>query len=97
MQRRYPGLPAELVRGVARRHGTLRAAGPGRRRKTLADLGEDFGDGLTAREIDYLVARRMGAHRRRRAVAAHQVRPAHEPRRRSARVAAYVAKALAGA
>jgi len=54
LARRYPALPAELLRGLARRHGTRAlailgdAAGP-------ADLGEDFGNGLTAAEIDYLV------------------------------------------
>ena len=54
MQRRYPKLPAELVRGVARRHGTLAPKVLGSA-KTLADLGEDFGNGLTAAEIDYLI------------------------------------------
>jgi glycerol-3-phosphate dehydrogenase len=52
--RQYPELPAELLRGLARRHGSraLRILGEA---KTMADLGQDFGAGLTAREIDYLM------------------------------------------
>ena len=52
--RRYPALPAPLLRGLAHRHGAL-ATAILREAKTLADLGEDFGEGLTAAEIDYLV------------------------------------------
>jgi glycerol-3-phosphate dehydrogenase len=53
--RRYSDLPAELLRGLARRHGTLalRVLGDA---KSMGDLGQDFGAGLTAREIDYLIA-----------------------------------------
>ena len=53
--RRFPDLPADLLRGLARRHGTraLRILGEA---KVMADLGQDFGAGLTAREIDYLMA-----------------------------------------
>ena len=51
LQRRFAGLSAAVVRGIARRHGTLALAGA-RRREVRADLGEDFGNGLTAREID---------------------------------------------
>jgi glycerol-3-phosphate dehydrogenase len=53
--RRYPDLSADFLRGIARRHGTrtLRILGEA---KTMADLGQDFGAGLTAREIDYLIA-----------------------------------------
>ncbi len=54
MQRRYSGLPAELVRGVARRHGSLASAVLGEA-KTMSDLGENFGNGLTEREVDYMV------------------------------------------
>jgi glycerol-3-phosphate dehydrogenase len=51
---RYPGIPAELLRALMHRHGALattvldNARGP-------ADLGEDFGAELTAREVDYFV------------------------------------------
>ena len=48
LQRRYPELPAELV---ARRRAPARLAARRRSwatRKRAADLGEDFGDGLTA-------------------------------------------------
>jgi glycerol-3-phosphate dehydrogenase len=51
---RYPALPAELLRGLARRHGTLALAILGNA-KTPADLGEDFGNGLTAGEVGYFV------------------------------------------
>jgi len=53
--RRYPDLPADLLRGLARRHGT-RALHILDQAKTMADLGQDFGAGLTAREVDYLMA-----------------------------------------
>jgi glycerol-3-phosphate dehydrogenase len=53
--RRYPDLPADLLRGLARRHGT-RAPRILGQAKTMADLGQDFGAGLTAREVDYLMA-----------------------------------------
>ena len=51
--RARPGLPSALLRRLARAYGTRvewllgGAATPG-------DLGEDFGAGLTAREVDYL-------------------------------------------
>jgi len=53
--RRFPKLPAPLLRALANRHGTraLRVLGDAR---TMADLGRDFGAELTAREIDYLMA-----------------------------------------
>jgi D-erythritol 1-phosphate dehydrogenase len=53
--RRYPDVPADLLRGLARRYGTraLRILGDS---KSMADLGRDFGAGLTAREVDYLMA-----------------------------------------
>jgi D-erythritol 1-phosphate dehydrogenase len=54
LARRYPALPRLLLRGLAHRHGTL-AVAILREAKTGADLGEDFGEGLTAAEIDYLV------------------------------------------
>ena len=52
--RRFPALPADLLRGLARRHGTRTLAILGAAKKS-ADLGEDFGHGLTAAEIDYVV------------------------------------------
>ena len=47
---RYPQLPQPLLQGVFRRHGTLghEVLGDGR-------LGEDFGAGLTEREVGYLM------------------------------------------
>ncbi len=54
MQRKYPDLPPDLVRGVARRHGAIAPTILGHA-KAASDLGDDFGNGLTAAEIDYLV------------------------------------------
>ena len=54
LTRRFPRLPPELVRGLARRHGTRALAILGERQEPSA-LGEDFGHGLTAAEIDYLI------------------------------------------
>jgi D-erythritol 1-phosphate dehydrogenase len=51
--RRYPALPHDLLRSLARRHGTRVPDVVGDAR-TAADLGTDFGAGLTAREIEYL-------------------------------------------
>ena len=41
-------------------------------------LGEYYGAGLTERELALPHGARMGAHRRGRAVAAHEMRPAHD-------------------
>ena len=54
LARRYPALPTEFLRGLARRHGTLALAILGGA-KTPADLGEDLGHGLTAAEVGYFV------------------------------------------
>ncbi len=53
--RRYPALPAPLLRALAQRHGTraLRILGDA---QSVDDLGEYFGAQLTGREIDYLLA-----------------------------------------
>jgi glycerol-3-phosphate dehydrogenase len=53
LARRYPALSPALVRDLAHRHGTRATIVLGDAR-TTADLGEDFGAGLTAREIAYL-------------------------------------------
>ncbi len=52
--RRYPALDGAILRGIARRHGTLATTVLGAAKQT-SDLGEDFGNGLTAAEIGYLV------------------------------------------
>jgi D-erythritol 1-phosphate dehydrogenase len=53
--KRYPRLPADVLRAIARRHGTnaLTVLGDAR---IPGDLGRDFGGNLTSREIDYLIA-----------------------------------------
>jgi glycerol-3-phosphate dehydrogenase len=52
LTRRYPALPPSLLRALAHRHGTrtLTVLGDAR---SAGDLGEDFGAGLTEREIAY--------------------------------------------
>ena len=51
---RYPAIPVDLLRPLARRHGTLAASVLGDASRP-EDLGEAFGGGLTEREIAYLV------------------------------------------
>ncbi len=52
---RYPALPPDLLHALARRHGTLAVRVLGTA-QTEADLGEHFGGGLYAAEVDYMVA-----------------------------------------
>ncbi len=52
---RYPAMPAVMLRRLARAYGTRTDALLGGA-KVEDDLGDDFGAGLHAREIDYLVA-----------------------------------------
>ena len=47
---RYPRLPTPVLRGIFRRHGTRSDAVVGN-----GDLGEDFGGGLSERELRYLM------------------------------------------
>jgi glycerol-3-phosphate dehydrogenase len=49
----YPAMPSDLLRRLARAYGTCTDALLGDAR-VPADLGEDFGAGLHAREVDYL-------------------------------------------
>jgi glycerol-3-phosphate dehydrogenase len=51
---RHPGFPAPMLRRLARAYGT-RAERILGEATSPADLGEDFGAGLTAAEVDYLV------------------------------------------
>jgi len=53
---RYHLLPQEHLRGIFRRHGMLAYDVLGEAR-AMADLGEHFGAGLYAREVDYFVTR----------------------------------------
>lgn len=55
LARRHPKLPPELLAALARRHGT-RAARVLGAAQTEAELGEHFGGGLYAAEVDYLIA-----------------------------------------
>jgi glycerol-3-phosphate dehydrogenase len=56
LRKRYPGMPASLLRRLARAYGTCATGLLGNARGP-ADLGEDFGGGLFAREVDYLFER----------------------------------------
>ena len=53
--REYPWLERQHCRRLARAYGTRAEAVLGNA-QSAADLGRDFGAGLTASEIDYLVA-----------------------------------------
>jgi glycerol-3-phosphate dehydrogenase len=68
-RQRWPGLPAEVVARLASLYGTRLARILGAAR-SLQDLGRDFGGGLTAAEVSYLVrnewARSAGDILRRR-------------------------------
>jgi glycerol-3-phosphate dehydrogenase len=55
LARRYPKMPTDLLHALARRHGTLAARVLGQA-QTEEELGEHFGGGLTAAEVDYMVA-----------------------------------------
>ena len=55
LQKRFASLPHDVVQGVAHRHGTLAPQVLGDAR-VAADLGDDFGNGLTAREVAYFMA-----------------------------------------
>ncbi|OYV55061.1 MAG: glycerol-3-phosphate dehydrogenase [Acidocella sp. 21-58-7] len=55
LTRKYPSLPAPLLHRLARAYGT-RAERVLGNASTMADLGVDYGGGLTAAELDYLVA-----------------------------------------
>lgn len=56
MRRTYPGFEQSLIRRLVRSYGTETPAVLGDA-ESAADLGEHFGAGLHAREVDYLVAR----------------------------------------
>ena len=51
----YPDMPRPLLRRLARAYGTCARTILGDAR-TIADLGRDFGGGLSAREVEYLVS-----------------------------------------
>jgi len=56
IQKAYPAFDATFLRRLARRHGTRLGDVLGDA-ATPDDLGQDFGGGLFAREVDYFVAR----------------------------------------
>ncbi|EIM25565.1 glycerol-3-phosphate dehydrogenase [Microvirga lotononidis] len=56
VRQRWPFLPEHLAHRLARAYGTRMEELLGSA-KSMADLGEDFGAGLTGAEVDYLVRR----------------------------------------
>jgi D-erythritol 1-phosphate dehydrogenase len=54
LARRYPALPAEIIAGLAHRHGTLALDVIGAA-KTVGELGELFGNGLCEAEVRYML------------------------------------------
>ena len=56
LRSRYPFLPEPLARRIGRAYGSRVRELLGEAR-SMADLGEEFGGGLTAAEVDYLVRR----------------------------------------
>jgi len=56
LEARYPKIPRATLGALFRRHGTLASAVLGDAAR-VADLGEDFGGGLTECELAYLAAR----------------------------------------
>jgi glycerol-3-phosphate dehydrogenase len=54
LAQRYPALPQVLLETLARRHGALATRVLGEAR-VVSDLGEHFGAGLYAREIEYFI------------------------------------------
>ena len=54
LEQRYPALPASLIQRLADSYGS-RSERLLADARTVAALGEDFGAGLTAREVDYLI------------------------------------------
>ncbi len=55
LHEKHKGFPRELLEALARRHGTRAREILGNAKKT-EDLGMNFGAGLTAREIEFLIA-----------------------------------------
>jgi glycerol-3-phosphate dehydrogenase len=53
MHRKHSGLGRELVEGIVRRHGSRAAALLGEAR-SIAELGQHYGAGLTEREVEWL-------------------------------------------
>jgi glycerol-3-phosphate dehydrogenase len=91
LAQRYPDLDRNWLARVARRHGTRAAALIGDA-KTMVDLGQDFGGGLYAREVDWL-------RREEWAVTAEDILwrrtklGLHAPKEAAAQLAAYLGQA----
>jgi glycerol-3-phosphate dehydrogenase len=52
---RYPDLDSAMLASMAQRHGSLTTVILGEARQPM-DMGQDFGAGLSAREVDYMIA-----------------------------------------
>ena len=87
----YSAFPESLLRRLVRAYGTraTRILGGA---KSVSDLGEDFGGGLTAAEVDYLVAHEW-ARTAEDILWRRSKLSLHVPADTSARLAAYLARA----
>ena len=88
VRQRWPFLPEQVAHRLARAYGTRIEELLGSA-KALADLGEDFGAGLTAAEVDYL-ARREWAWQRRGYLWRRSKLGLHVPVDAAARIDAYL-------
>ncbi len=90
VRQRRPFLPEALANRLSRAYGTRIEELLGSA-KTMADLGEDFGAGLTAAEVDYLV-RREWARSAEDILWRRSKLGLHVPADAAARIDAYIAK-----
>ncbi|MBB3475771.1 glycerol-3-phosphate dehydrogenase [Sphingomonas sp. BK345] len=95
LTRDYPALDRALLRRLARAYGTKARVLLGTVR-SAADLGEEFGAGLTARELDYLIADEW-ARTAEDVLFRRSKLGLHVPPGTADRVDAYLARALAPA
>jgi len=91
LARRYPQLPHDLLRRLARAYGTKAEDILGHA-ATMDDLGVDFGGGLTQAEVDYLVAKEW-AREAEDILWRRSKMGLHAPEGTGARIAAYLSKA----
>jgi glycerol-3-phosphate dehydrogenase len=90
VRQRWPFLPEGLANRLSRAYGTRVEELLGSA-KAMADLGEDFGAGLTAAEVDYLM-RREWARSAEDILWRRSKLGLHVPAEAAARIDAYIAK-----
>lgn len=95
VRQRWPFLPEQVAHRLARAYGTRMEELLGSA-KSLTDLGEDFGAGLTAAEVDYL-ARREWARSAEDILWRRSKLGLHVPTDAAGKIDAYIAKKRATA